>query len=195
MIKTRPETPENQRKAVHNIALNTSLKAPKGQWKEGVFQFPIRVYYEDTDMGGMVYHGRYVSYFERVRTESIQGTVLDVSRLRQYPESGAPEYHQAEKDGAGQIKVLTYVVSGLNIKYRRQASIGDLLIGHSMVVKVRAAAVEVHQWLTCGDDLIAEADVTIVLIDEKGHPVRWPKEAKALWTRVADQASKRNFAE
>ncbi|MEX0300336.1 MAG: acyl-CoA thioesterase, partial [Kordiimonas sp.] len=80
-----------------------TLAPTTGEWKNGVYHFPIRIYYEDTDVGGMAYHGRYVSFFERVRTESIRGTAADVDFLFTIPEEeGGPH---------------TYVVSELKLKY------------------------------------------------------------------------------
>ena len=139
----------------------------EGAWKDGVFHFPMRVYYEDTDVGGMMYHARYVSFFERVRTESIRGSAADVDHLFAIPEEeGGP---------------LTYVVSKIAISYHRQAKIGDVLLGHSMVTKVRAAAIEVKQWITCGGDLVAEAELLVAIIGPDGRPRRWPTEARACW--------------
>ncbi|MBL4836243.1 MAG: hypothetical protein JKY34_01585 [Kordiimonadaceae bacterium] len=144
-----------------------SLQPTTGEWKDGIFSFPIRIYYEDTDVGGMTYHGRYVSFFERVRSESIRGSAADVDFLFAIPEN----------EGGAQ----TYVVSELNIKYRKQSKINDLLIGHSMVTKVRAAAVEVKQWMTLDGDIVAEADVLVAVVGVDGRPKRWHPEAKACW--------------
>ena len=141
--------------------------SPGGAWKGGVFHFPIRTYYEDTDVGGMVYHGRYVSFFERVRSESIRGSAADVDVLFDIPEEeGGP---------------LTYVVSKLNLRYHRQSKINDLLIGHSMVTKVRAAAIEVRQWITRDDALVAEADVLVAIVGNDGRPKRWHPAAQQCW--------------
>ncbi len=150
------------------------LTPPQGEWKDGVFHFPIRVYYEDTDVGGMAYHGRYVSFFERVRSESIRGSKADVDFLFNIPdEEGGP---------------LTYVVSNLNIRYKSQSKINDLLIGHSMVTKVRAAAIEVKQWIMRGDEVVAEAEVLVAVIGDDGRPRRWHPEARACWTQWMDAA-------
>ncbi|WP_417451765.1 thioesterase family protein [Kordiimonas sp.] len=147
----------------------------KGEWKDGIFHFPIRVYYEDTDVGGMVYHGRYVSFFERVRTESIRDSAADVNHLFDLPEEeGGP---------------LTYVVSGINIKYQRQAKVGDVLIGHSMVRRVRAAAIEVRQWITREGELVAEADLVVAIIGRDGRPRRWPNSARICWQKWMDDAA------
>ena len=140
----------------------------RGEWKSGVFHFPMRVYYEDTDVGGMMYHARYVSFFERVRTESIRGSKADVDHL----------FAISDDDGGP----LTYVVSKLNITYHRQTKIGDVLVGHSMVTKVRAAAIEVKQWITCNDELVSDAELLVAVIGTDGRPRRWPADARACWT-------------
>ena len=144
-----------------------SLEPAEGVWEKGVFRFPIRVFYEDTDMGGMVYHGRYISFFERVRTESIRGTAADVDALLANPEeNGGP---------------LVYVVSKIAVQYHNQAKIGDILIGHSRVTKVRAAAIEAHQWITRNGDYVAEAHVLVAVVGQDGRPKRWPAAARADW--------------
>lgn len=151
-----------------------SITAPEGGWKEGVFHFPIRVYYEDTDVGGMAYHGRYISFFERVRSESIRGSAADIDFLFSIPEEeGGP---------------LTYVVSNINVKYHRQSKVNDLLIGHSMVTKVRAAAIEVKQWITRDGAMVAEADVLVAVVGEDGRPKRWHKKARDCWTNWMKEA-------
>ena len=140
-----------------------------GVWENGVFRFPIRVYYEDTDLGGMVYHGRYVSFFERVRSESIRGSAADVGALAGVPVAmGGP---------------LTYVVSRIEIRYHRQALLGDVLIGHTTVKRVRGAAVEIGQWIDRDGARVAEADLLVAVVGPDGRPRRWPKAVEECWRR------------
>lgn len=145
-----------------------------GQWKDGEFFFPMRVYYEDTDIGGMTYHARYVSFFERVRSESIRGTNLDVHALM-----------GRDKDMGGPI---VYVVRNLNITYHRQSTVDDIIIGYSRVTKVRAAAIEVAQRIeNAAGELITEATLLVAAIDpDTGRPKRWPDDLKATWQRWHD---------
>lgn len=146
----------------------------KGAWIEGVFHYPIRVFYEDTDVGGMVYHARYVSFFERVRSESIRDTVLDINHLM----------GRSEEDGGP----LIYVVRSINITYHSQARVGDVLMGHSMAAKVRSAAIEAKQWIIRGDELVAEAHVVAAIVNQNGRPQRWPKDGKAQWQTWHEEA-------
>ena len=140
----------------------------EGQWIDKVFHFPIRVYYEDTDLGGMVYHGRYISFLERVRSESIRGTAADVDPLLALTEEeGGP---------------IVYVVSSLEIKYKRQAKVGDILIGHSKVTRLRAAAIEIEQWITCEGQEVVTAKLLVAIVDAKtGRPRRWPPAVRDIW--------------
>ncbi|WP_374764309.1 hotdog domain-containing protein [Yunchengibacter salinarum] len=152
------------------------MEPATGQWHEGCFRFPIRVYYEDTDVGGMVYHGRYVSFFERVRTESLRGTPVDVAALFKLPEAdGGP---------------FTYVVRDLKVTYHRQATVGDVLIGGCMVTRVRAAAVEVFQWIDRDGERLADGPVTAAVIGADGRPRRWRDDHRAVWQGWHEDAIK-----
>ena len=164
------------------MSQQTNLMPAKGIRDKGVFSYPIRVYYEDTDVGGMVYHGKYVSFFERVRSESIRDTEADVTHLFELPESeGGP---------------LTYVVRNINITYHRQATVGQALIGKCVITRVRAAAVEVKQWIENeAGDLVAEANVLAAVISPDGKPKRWSKGAKAFWQDYMDEYKAANAAE
>lgn len=153
-----------------------TLTPAAGEWKGGVFRFPIRVFYEDTDIGGMTYHARYVSFFERTRSESIRGTAADVDALFAIPaEMGGP---------------FIYVVRSVNITYHRQSTVGDVLIGHCQVIRVRAAAVEIKQWITLeSGELVAEGHVSVAIVGKDGRPKRWPAATRATWEnwlRLAD---------
>lgn len=144
-----------------------------GGWQDGVFYLPLRVYYEDTDLGGMVYHGRYVGFLERVRMESIRGTCLDVDTLlARDTANGGP---------------LLYVVRALTLTYHRQARVNDILIGRTMATRVRAASIEARQWITTGGDLVLDARLTIAVISPNGRPRRWPEAARALWESWVQQ--------
>lgn len=152
--------------------VSPAFSAPSGVWKDGEFFFPLRIYYEDTDLGGMVYHARYVSFFERVRSESIRGTAADVDRLLALDEEGGP---------------LVYVVRRITVDYLGQAKAGDVLVGTSRVSNVRAASMEAEQRLERDGQLIAKATVLVALVDASGRPRRWPSDVRKLWQDMLDQ--------
>lgn len=145
-----------------------TMRVPQGTWEKGAFAFPIRVYYEDTDVGGMVYHGKYVSFLERIRSESIRGTEADVNHL----------FELSEEEGGP----LTYVVRNINITYHRQAKVDDLLTGYCAVTKLRAAAVEIKQWILNEDgEKVIEAELLVAVINPEGKPRRWSAGSKQAW--------------
>ncbi|WND01880.1 hotdog domain-containing protein [Temperatibacter marinus] len=156
-----------------------SLKPSEGVWTNGEFSFPIRVYYEDTDVGGMTYHARYVSFFERIRSESIRGSAADVSVLMDMPEEeGGP---------------VVYVVRNINVTYHRQSTVGDILNGFSRVTKVRAAAIEIAQRIENeAGELVAEAELLVAIVDNKGRPKRWPQTVKAAWSQWMNEYQSSN---
>ena len=90
---------------------------------------------------------------------------------------------------------LTYVVQNVNISYRRQSTVGDLLMGHCRVRRVRAAAVEIEQWITNeAGEMVAEGHVTAAIIGNDGRPKRWPSTARAVWDKWMKAAETANQA-
>lgn len=141
-----------------------------GEWKNGEFSFPIRIYYEDTDVGGMTYHARYVSFFERIRSESVRGSTADVHMLLSIK----------EEDGGP----VVYVVRNINVTYHRQSTVDDMLTGFCFIKRVRGAAVVISQRIENSDgELVAEAEVLVAVVDTKGRPRRWPAATKETWVQ------------
>lgn len=91
-----------------------------------VFEWPVRVYWEDTDAGGVVYHTSYIRYFERGRTEWLRQLGYSQSRL-------------AEETG------LLFTVVDLNTEFIRPARLDDLLAVRSRVLKLGAATITFDQ--------------------------------------------------
>ena len=119
----------------------------------------MRVYFEDTDLSGVVYHANYLRYMERARSDMLRLAGID---QRAAMEAG---------EGA-------YAVSELAIKYRRPAKLDDALTVISRLTHVRAAAVHIHQRVMRGPELLAEANVVAALVAPDGRPKRQP----AAWT-------------
>lgn len=110
-----------------------------------MYRLPVRVYIEDTDAGGIVYHSNYLKYMERARTEF----------LRQH----GYQHTETEKEGA------IFVVTELSIRYKKPALMDDeLIVNLSLASHRRASAVFTQQVLR-GETLLCEADVTIASID------------------------------
>ena len=118
---------------------------------------PLRVYYEDTDFAGVVYHANYVRYLERGRSEFIRAIGASHTSLMS---SSTPS---------------TFVVSGLKMKFVRPARIDDQLEVFTAMQWVRGARIFTRQSIFRGNELILEAAVENVCVSMQGRPRRLPK--------------------
>lgn len=147
------------------------LLPPTGLFAGGKFHYPLRVYFEDTDAGGIVYHANYLRWFERARTEMVRSLGVDQKTAI------------ASGDGA-------YAVTDLAIRYVRPARLGDAIVVESTVTAARAATWRVCQQAMCGADLLAQADVRIGFIDPGGKPRAQPAHwRKALQTVLNSESA------
>lgn len=119
-------------------------------------RFAIRVYFEDTDLSGVVYHANYLRFMERARSDMLRAAGID---------------QRAALDGGEGV----YAVADLNIRYRRPARLDDSLVVVSRVTAVGAATASIHQRVMRGDELLSEADVTAAFLTRDGRPRRQPR--------------------
>jgi acyl-CoA thioester hydrolase len=119
--------------------------------------FPLRVYFEDTDVAGIVYYANYLRFIERARS--------DMLRLIGVDQRGALE------GGEG-----VYAVAELSVKYRAPARLGDDLLVATDIEAVRGVSVLIHQRVMRGDELLADARVTAAFLTPDGRPRRQPRE-------------------
>jgi acyl-CoA thioester hydrolase len=128
---------------------------------EGRHLFPIRVYYEDTDFSGRVYHANYLRFIERARTEMLRG--LDI--------------HQGEIHDGDAGDSLFFVVARMSLEFLRPAKMDDLLIVETRPVKIGAATIELDQIVRREAEILFSARVFIAAVAD-GKPVRMPKEIR-----------------
>jgi acyl-CoA thioester hydrolase len=122
------------------------------------FRIPVRVYYQDTDAGGVVFHAQYLAFMERARTELLNEAGLDLARLA------------AERR-------LMFLVFQISIKYHRAARLNELLEVTAEVATMGRASVVFRQRVERGADLLVEADVTLALVDcDRMRPARFPAQ-------------------
>lgn len=121
-------------------------------------RLPLRVYYEDTDFTGVVYHASYVRFFERGRTEFLRASGVGHRNLLERPDPCA------------------FVVTRLDVAFRRAARIDDALIVRTTYDRVRGPRLWVSQTLVRGDELIATAAVEVACITLAGAPRRPPPD-------------------
>ncbi|HSU78084.1 MAG TPA: tol-pal system-associated acyl-CoA thioesterase [Burkholderiales bacterium] len=119
---------------------------------------PLRVYYQDTDAGGVVYHAQYLSFMERARTELLNRAGVDLARL-------------AEQRG------VQFMVASLEVKYHRAARLNELISVSAEVVKIGRASVAFRQLVERQNELLVEAQVTLAVVDRgRMKPARMPQE-------------------
>lgn len=124
------------------------------------FTFPIRVYWEDTDGGGIVYYANYLKFAERARTEWLRALGFDQSRLK--AEAG-----------------IQFVVREANIRYRQPARLDDELSVSVEVENFNEHKVQLNQIIRAGDRLCAELVIELVVVEaETGKLAKLPDEIR-----------------
>lgn len=126
-----------------------------GRMTGGEHRLPLRVFFEDTDLSGIVYHANYLRYMERARSDMLRVTGVD--------------QRAAFEAGEG-----VYAVRDLAIRYRAPAKLDDELIVISRVVELRAASVVIQQRVMRGETILAEARVEAAFVSPAGRPKRQP---------------------
>lgn len=122
-------------------------------------RFPLRVYYEDTDFSGVVYHASYLRFFERGRTEFIRSCGIDQQKLHR--ETG-----------------VYFVVRRMEIDWLKPALMDDELVVQTEPAKMGGASLVLRQKILRGDEVMTEAEVVVVILKE-GRPTRLPDAIRA----------------
>jgi acyl-CoA thioester hydrolase len=112
-------------------------------------QWSVRVYYEDTDAGGVVFYANYLKYMERARTEWLRTLGMEQQRL-------------ADELGLG------FVVSELDIKYRHPARLDDLLLVQTLITQAGRASLNFAQRVVRADSVLAEGHIRVGCINLQG---------------------------
>ena len=123
---------------------------------------PVRVYYEDTDFSGVVYHANYLRFFERGRTEARRA-------------AGGSHAEMMDTDS------LAFTVTGLAIKYHRGARVDDELIVETTLTEMKGARMLFEQAVRRGDEVLATGTVTVACMTMDGRPRRIPAAMRALF--------------
>ena len=128
------------------------------------FSIPVRVYYQDTDAGGVVFHGQYLAFMERARTELLNAAGIDLARV------------------ADERRVL-FLVYEIRARYHQPARLNELLTVSAEVATMGRASLVFRQRVERGADLLVEAEVTIALVDrDRMRPARMPRELEQALT-------------
>ncbi|MBF0369193.1 MAG: tol-pal system-associated acyl-CoA thioesterase [Magnetococcales bacterium] len=131
------------------------------------FLWPVRVYYEDTDTAGVVYHGNYLKYMERARTEWLR-------------------HRGWEQESGFQETGVRFTITHVDIAFKAPARLDDHLIVTAQVIRLGGASLTLEQLIhkEGSDEIITQAEVRIAVVDGDFRPTRFPP---ALLSRITNQ--------
>ena len=121
------------------------------------FFHKVKVYYEDTDSGEVVYYANYLKFLERARTEALFSIGFTNKKIRE-------EFNSL------------IIVKSCNIEYKRSAHLEDELTIRSFVKSVTKTSFFMNQEITRNDDVIVEAKVHLVFVNKEGKPIKIPED-------------------
>jgi acyl-CoA thioester hydrolase len=132
-----------------------------GELRDGRHTMSIRVYYEDTDFTGIVYHANYLRFMERGRTNYLRLIGADHRSLFEATEREAPGF--------------AFVVRSMTLDYLKPARMDDVLTISTVPQEVKGASITLHQEVRRGDDLLVAADVRVAFISQgRARPIPKP---------------------
>lgn len=146
---------------------NHAPPPPSGQFQGPLHLFPVRVYYEDTDLSGLVYHANYLRWFERARSDMLRLLGID--------------QRAAVETGEGH-----YAVAEIHIRYLAPARLDDALVIATEATELRSASVRLRQRALRDGNLLAEAAVRVGFISPDGRPRRQPSAWRAAFDPLLD---------
>ncbi|GGC31598.1 tol-pal system-associated acyl-CoA thioesterase [Novosphingobium marinum] len=136
----------------------TILPEPtSGILQDRVHRYAVRVYFEDTDAGGIVYHANYLRWFERARTDLLRLLGID----------------QAEALASGEGN---YAIAEVEMRYRAPARLGETVLIETRPEEIRAASCRLSQVALRGETLLCEARLRVGFVSPDGKPRRQPDE-------------------
>ena len=134
-----------------------------------IFEYPLRIYWEDTDAGGIVFYANYLKFFERARTEWLRALGINQQRLRTEEE-------------------VQLVVSETHVRYLRPARLDDILTITAQAKEIGKASITIHQQAFLKDisgELLCEGEIRIGCVDSSSlAPRRFPSTLASALTTV-----------
>lgn len=135
------------------------------------WETPVRVYYEDTDLAGVVYHANYLRYIERARSDALRAAGVDQTALK--------------------ARGLVFVVRSMEADWRAPARFDDALVATARIAALRGASVDMEQQVERAGEALFSAKVRLALMDERGRPARLPADLKAALGAIATAGAAR----
>ena len=121
------------------------------------FFHKLKIYYEDTDSGGVVYYANYLKFLERARTEALYSVGYSNKKVKENFDA-------------------LIIVKSCNIEYKKSAHLEDELTIRSYVKSITKTSFFMNQIITRDEDTIVEAQVHLVFVNQKGKPIKIPDE-------------------
>ena len=123
------------------------------------FSYKLKVFYEDTDSGGVVYYANYLKFFERARTEAI--TQIGLSNKKLLEENG-----------------IFIIVKSCNIEYKKPAKLEDQIEIKSNIISISNTSFKMRQKALRDNEIITDCEIHLVIVDKKGKPSKIPEILK-----------------
>ena len=121
------------------------------------FFHKLKIYYEDTDSGGVVYYANYLKFLERARTEALYSIGYSNKKVKENFDA-------------------LIIVKSCNIEYKKTAHLEDELTIRSFLKSITKTSFFMNQIITRDEDIIVEAQIHLVFVDQKGKPIKIPDE-------------------
>ncbi|MCG7573091.1 tol-pal system-associated acyl-CoA thioesterase [Phaeobacter sp. CNT1-3] len=125
-----------------------------------IYELPVRVYYEDTDMAGIVYYANYLKFIERGRSEWVREIGIDQNEMK--------------------AEGFVFAVRRVEADYLAPAKLDDELIVTTEVAQVTGARLVMDQWVMCQGKALFHAVVTVIMMNEDGQPARMPANIRQM---------------
>ena len=130
-----------------------------GKITNAIHRLPLRVYYEDTDFSGYVYHANYLKFCERARSDFLRVVGIDQNQLI--------------------AEGTAFVVRRMVCEFLRPARFDDVIIVETMPTKMAGARFDLSQRVLRGAEVLFTTEVTVAMIDRRGRPMRIPTDIAA----------------
>ena len=150
--------------------MSDNLTPTSGAMVAGVHKLPLRIYYEDTDAGGLVYHSQYLNFMERGRTELLRLCGFEHSAMM-----------------TTQTSPTLLVVKRMNIDFARPAVIDDQLVVETSITKLGAASMMMQQTVFKGDEVLITAEIKIGVLGADKRPKKMTQEMRQAITKAIEK--------
>lgn len=145
-----------------------NIAVVQGNIENKIFAFPVRVYYEDTDAGGIVYYANYLKFAERARSEFLRFLKIDQQKLLKEKQVG-------------------FVVRSCNIEYLSSAYLNDDLLVTCQVREMGGASAVIYQEVLRDNEILAKIAVKVVFMNVATHrPTRIDAEISEKFVQLLD---------